>query len=108
MDTQENINVAINFAAESAQYCYEAISNAGKEDDVLIYGADDIDVTIQMIKEGKIDGAIVTSFFDYGYNGVKMLYDYNKGKINSDETIRPRLMIVDQNNVHTYKNDYEK
>ena len=108
MDTQENINVAINFAAESAQYCYEAISNAGKEDDVLIYGADDIDVTIQMIKEGKIDGAIVTSFFDYGYNGVKMLYDYNKGKINSDETIRQRLMIVDQNNVHTYKNDYEK
>ena len=74
----------------------------------MIYGADDIDVTIQMIKEGKIDGAIVTSFFDYGYNGVKMLYDYNKGKINSDETIRPRLMIVDQNNVHTYKNDYEK
>ena len=62
----------------------------------------------QTILEVKIDGAIVTSFFDYGYNGVKMLYDYNKGKINSDETIRPRLMIVDQNNVHTYKNDYEK
>ena len=110
MSEHTDINVAINFAAESAVPCSETLIEQGLRDEVLIYGVDDMPSTIQLIKEGKIDGSIVTSFFDYGYQGVEMILDYlDSGKLPASDVSSPALMLVGKDNVNTYKDDiYEK
>ena len=34
---------------------------------MLIYGVDDLQPTIQLLKKGRITGSIITPFYDYGY-----------------------------------------
>lgn len=71
------INVLINFAGESA-------SEASKVVDILypnnnrpiIYGVDEVATTLEDIKHNKIRGTIVTSFYNYGYDSVKLLKSY--------------------------------
>ncbi len=98
-----DINVAINFAAESAEFCVEAIENQNILHDILIYGVDDMPITLNLIKEGKIEGTVVTSFYDYGYQGVKFLYDYITRGDKSLNQKSPKLQIIDQNNIKVYE-----
>ncbi|WP_416326748.1 substrate-binding domain-containing protein [[Eubacterium] hominis] len=104
MSEHDNVNVAINFAAESAVPCSETIIEKGLRKNVLIYGVDDMPTTIDLIKRGDIDGSIVTSFYDYGYQGVKMIMDYiQSGKKQDVSVLSPNLVIVNESNVNTYK-----
>ena len=57
------INVAINFAGESAVSCNEVANQLNVRDSMLIYGVDDMPETIELIKDGQIDGSVVTSFY---------------------------------------------
>lgn len=95
-----DINVAINLAGESAFFCYEVAEEYGYQDDMLIYGVDDIESTLDLIKEDKIDGTIVTSFYDYGYRAVELLYNL---KLNPDldlsEDISPSLQLLTPENI---------
>lgn len=59
---EKNLNITLNFAGESAIGCVMAREYLNMQDDLLIYGVDDMDDTVKMIKEGKIAGSIVTSF----------------------------------------------
>ncbi|RHM15259.1 sugar ABC transporter substrate-binding protein [Amedibacillus dolichus] len=102
MSQHADINVAINFAAESAEFCWEAAMQQGIRDDMLIYGVDDMPITLDFIKEGKIDGSVVTSFYQYGYEGVRILYEYvTTGK--KPEHIETNLIIVDKDNINHYR-----
>ena len=98
-----DINVAINFAAESAEFCWEAIENNGLRDQVLIYGADDIPANLELIREGKADGIVVTSFYQYGYRSVELLYDYLVNGKMPPQQEKTDLQIVDRTNVDTYQ-----
>lgn len=100
----DDIDVAINFAAESAEECATLAEGLGRKSRMLIYGVDDMDTTLQMVKDGKIDGTVVTSFYDYGYKGVSMLLDYIKNKSEPTQKIfSPNLMIVNKENVKNYE-----
>ena len=102
MSQHADINVAINFAAESAEFCWEAAMQQGIRDDMLIYGVDDMPITLDFIKEGKIDGSVVTSFYQYGYEGVRVLYEYvTTGR--KPEHIETNLIIVDKDNINHYR-----
>lgn len=102
MSEHEDINVAINFAAESAEFCWEAAMQQGVRENMLIYGVDDMPITLDLIREDKIDGSVVTSFYQYGYEGVQILYDYvTKGK--KPENIDTNLIIVDKSNINHYR-----
>lgn len=99
-----DVNVAINFAAESAEACSETALEQDVRDQILIYGADDMPATIEMIKNGSLDGSIVTSFYDYGYQSVEMIVAYHRYGTKPQQKVQsPVLMIVNQDNVNSYK-----
>lgn len=97
------INVAINFAAESAEPCSEAAIEKNMRNNMLIYGVDDMEVTLNLIRDHKIDGTLATSFYDYGYQSVNILLDYLNKKIDpSTKILSPKLVIVNEENIDTY------
>ena len=103
LEANPEINVALSFAAESAEFCAERALELNRKQDMLIYGVDDMPSTLEMIKNGKIDGTVATSFYDYGYQGVEMLLEYiNKGVEPSQKVYSPSLLIVNRENVNTY------
>ncbi|OCN04507.1 hypothetical protein A4S06_02525 [Erysipelotrichaceae bacterium MTC7] len=98
-----NINVAINFAGESAVSCGEVAKALQMKDTLRIYGVDDMPQTIQGIKDGLIDGSVVTSFYEYGYKAVQQLYDYQRyGKLPTQEINSIKLLMVNKNNYQSY------
>lgn len=103
----KDVNVSINFAAESAQFCYEAAKEQGIRETMLIYGVDDMPDTLALIRNHAIDGSVViNSFYDYGYESVKLLYDYKtKGIEPEDRIISPNLIIVNNDNIDFYKEE---
>lgn len=106
MEEHQDINVAINFAGESASSCYEAATKHAIREQMLIYGVDEMDETIQLIKEKKINGSIVVSFYDYGYQSVEMLYEKIKGRQPLASSIHyAKLILVTTDNVDTYKKE---
>ncbi len=100
-----DINVALNFAGESAEACYEAMDHSSSNTERLIYGVDDMDETIRLIKEKKINGTITTSFYGYGYETIKYLYHYfSDPKAQRDQVIPAAIQLVTPNNVEEYIN----
>ena len=100
------INVAINFAGESAISCNEAAKELEIRDAMLIYGVDDMPETIKLIKEKQIDGSVATSFYNYGYEGVNWLYDYLvNGKELTQKVNSVKLVLVTKENVDDYQEE---
>lgn len=103
LDENPDINVAINFAAESAEPCSEAAIEREIRDHMLIYGVDDMESTLNLIRDDKIDGTVATSFYDYGFQSVNILLDYlNNKKEPVEKVVSPKLIIVNKENVDTY------
>lgn len=104
-----NMNVALNFAGENAIGCVDAIDTLSITSDMLIYGVDDMDDTIKLVKDGRIDGSVVTSFYQYGYEAVHLLYDYITKGINPETTdIATNILLVNQQNVDRYQEDLKR
>lgn len=102
----EKINVAINFAGESAISCSEVANELGMRDDMLIYGVDDMPGTIKYIQDDEIDGSVVTSFYNYGYESAILLYDYLiNGKEVNQKVRGVKLILVTSDNVNTYQRE---
>lgn len=102
------MNISINLAGENAIGCVEAKEYMKNTDTILIYAVDDMNDTISLIKEGKIQGSIVTSFYQYGYESVHVLYDYVKDhKKPSAKRIPAKIMLVNKDNIKTYKKDLQ-
>lgn len=99
------INVSINFAAESAEACGELVQTLNLNDKVHIYGVDDMETTIEYIKKGWIDASVVTSFYQYGYKSVYRLYDYITSGKQPAKNEQIKLLIVNKDNVNSYKDE---
>ena len=98
------MNVALNFAGEGAAGCIEAMNDENSSKDLLVYGVDDMKDTLAFIKEGKVKGSVVTSFYNYGYEGVKILYDdIVYGKNPESSQIGAKLMLINSDNIASYK-----
>lgn len=112
MNTLRNhpdINVTINFAAESADACAEIAQTLNIKKQLHIYGVDDMDSTIDYIKKGYIDASVVTSFYEYGYKTVYQMYAYKKtGKKPTSLNNEVKLLIVNQDNVDTYQSELKE
>ncbi|MEG0470517.1 sugar ABC transporter substrate-binding protein [Amedibacillus sp. YH-ame6] len=97
------INVAINFAAESAESCADMAQAKGRKEKMMIFGVDDMESTLAMIRNNKIDGTIATSFYDYGFQSVQMLMKYlREGTEPSQKTLSPTLTMVTKDNIDDY------
>ena len=100
------INVAINFAGESAVSCNEVANQLNVRDSMLIYGVDDMPETIELIKDGQIDGSVVTSFYNYGYEATNWLYDYLVNGKELTQTVNSvKLILVTNENVSNYQEE---
>lgn len=100
----KKMNVALNFAGEGAAGCIEAMNDENSSKDLLVYGVDDMKDTLAFIKEGKVKGSVVTSFYNYGYEGVKILYDdIVYGKNPESSQIGAKLMLINSDNIASYK-----
>ncbi len=97
------INVAVNLAAEAGPACASVAADMGIKDSILIYAVDDIQETLDLVRAGSIDGTVVTSFFNYGYQAAYWLYQNitegkKPAKINNDAG----TIMVNNSNIDTY------
>lgn len=101
-----NINIALNFAGESVIACYEIAANMDVRDQMLIYGVDDMDDTMQLLLENKIDGTVATSFYSYGFDTVMFYKDYASKSQNQKKGIIPaHIQMVTPENAEEYLNE---
>lgn len=106
---EPDVNLTINFAAESAEACAEIAHSLDKKQDIKIFGVDDMETTIAYIEEGYIDASIVTSFYEYGYDALYQLYQYQKDGTKPDVIDHDvKLVLVNKDNVHTYKEEVNR
>lgn len=103
---QYEYDVVINFAGESAAACSEIAEEKGIRDEILIYGVDDMSDNIALLKQGKLDGIVVTSFYNYGYQSVYLIDQYRRnGDVLTQRVQDIPLLMVTQENVSTYEEE---
>ena len=103
------MNVSINLAGENAIGFVDASEYMDNRDTILVYGVDDMKETLELIREGKVEGSIVTSFYQYGYESVHILYDYvTRGVRPEKERIPSYLVLVNKKNLNTYASALQK
>ncbi len=98
------INISINLAAEAAPAASAVAKDLGIKDKVRIYGVDDIDETLDLIRSGGIDGTVATSFFNYGYQAAYWLYQHiTEGKVPANIINDAGTILITNDNIDEYK-----
>ncbi|WMJ23538.1 substrate-binding domain-containing protein [Paludicola sp. MB14-C6] len=101
--TYPEINVAINLAAEAGPACANVAKEMGIKDKVSVYAVDDIEETLALIKSGNINGSVVTSFYNYGYQAAYWLYQNIKEGKKPEKVFNDAGTIsVNKDNIATY------
>ena len=101
--TYPEVNLAVSFAAEAGPACANVVTEIGKKDDILVYAVDDEAETLDLIRAGAIDGTVVVSFYNYGYQAAYWLWQHVTEGLTPENVINPAsLMMVDGTNVDTY------
>lgn len=104
--TYPEINVAINFAAEAGPACAKVVVDKGLSDNVLVYGVDDTEESLELIKTGELDGTVATSFYNYGYQAAYWLYQHiTEGKEPEQVVNDAGTILITQENIDTYGAD---
>jgi ribose transport system substrate-binding protein len=97
------INIAINLAAEAGPACATVAKEKGIRNKVLIYAVDDIDETLDLLRKNELDGTIVTSFWNYGYQATYWLYQHiTQGKKPAQVINDAGTILVTNKNVNNY------
>ena len=95
--------MAINLAAEAGPACAKVVEDKGIRDKVLVYGVDDTEETLDLIKNGDLDGTVVTSFWNYGYQATYWLYQHiTEGKTPEQVINDAGTILVTNDNLDTY------
>ncbi|MFT4106662.1 MAG: substrate-binding domain-containing protein [Lacrimispora sp.] len=97
------VNVAINLAAEAGPACAKVVLDKGIRDQVLVFGVDDTDETLDLIRKGELDGTVTTSFYNYGYQAAYWLYqNITEGKKPEQVINDAGTIIVTNENIDNY------
>lgn len=107
LEENPDLNIAVSFAGESGCCCADAAGNLGLEDQLLIYGVDSIEQTMDYVRDEKLTGTLVTSFYEYGWRSVEILKDYvENGTV--PESVGVNLMLVTKENYEDWKKNEQK
>lgn len=102
-NTYPEVNVCVNLAAEAASACVTASDELGITDDLIIFGVDDTDENMDLLKDGKIKGTIVVSFWNYGYQAAYWLYqNITEGRVPEQKVNDGGTMMVTKENMDNY------
>lgn len=102
-NTYPEINVAINVSATAGPACANVVSELGTKSDVVILAVDNTDEVIDLVKNGAIDGTVVSSFYNYGYQAAYWLYqNITEGRTPENKSNDAGTYMVTVDNVDTY------
>ena len=103
--TNPDINVCINVCGFGAPAAAKAVKEAGLTD-VLIMGIDDIQETLDGIREGTIFATMTQNFYRMGYEPVTWLNNFvTKGETPASVVNDSGTMVVTLANIDTYSTD---
>ncbi|MEG1926431.1 MAG: substrate-binding domain-containing protein [Ruthenibacterium sp.] len=103
LNTYPEINVAINVAGEAGPACAGVVAERGEKDKITILAVDNMDETIDLIASGAIDGTVVSSFYNYGYQAAYWLYqNITEGRTPETKTNDAGTYMVNKENLETY------
>lgn len=101
--TYPEINLAVNFAAEAGPACANVVTEMNIKDNVLVFAVDDEAETLDLIRAGAIDGTVVVSFYNYGYQAAYWLWQHVTEGLTPENVVNPAsLIMVEASNVDTY------
>ncbi|MBB5355354.1 ribose transport system substrate-binding protein [Anoxybacillus mongoliensis] len=99
---QPNISVMVGTSALDAIGIRMAIKNLHRED-IQIFGFDDVEETMEAIKEGDIVATVVQKPYDMGYSAVKLMADHLSGK-QIDKEHFTATGVIDYQNIQQGRN----
>lgn len=103
-NTYPDINVAINVSATAGAACANVVSELGTKDDVVILAVDNTEEILDLVEKGSIDGTVVTSFYNYGYQAAYWLYQHvTEGRTPESKINDAGTIIVTKDNINTYE-----
>jgi ribose transport system substrate-binding protein len=86
MTANPDLGCMVGLFAYNPPICLDAIKGAGKLGKIKIVGFDEINDTLQGIKDGHIYGTVVQNPYKYGYESVRLL----AGLARNDPTVLPK------------------
>ncbi len=103
LNTYPEINVALNVAGECGAACALVLKELGMNGKVVNLAVDDMEETMDLIAEGEINGTVVSSFFNYGYQAAYWLYqNITEGRTPTEKTNDAGTYMVTKDNMGTY------
>lgn len=97
------VNVAISLGAEGGPACANVVNEMSIRDKVFVYGVDDVEETLDLVRNGGMDGTVVTSFYNYGYQAAYWLYQHiTEGKTPAQINNDAGTIMVTNENIDTY------
>ena len=97
------VNVAISLAAEAGPACAKVVKDKQIRDQVLVFGVDDTEETLDLIRKDELDGTVATSFFNYGYQAAYWLYQNIKEGKKPEQVVNDAgTIIITKENIDTY------
>jgi len=101
--TYPEANVIIGVAAEVGPAAAQVVKEMGLKGEVIIVAIDDMEQTLDAIKDGLIYGTLTQNFYRMGYQASEILMNYiEKGEVPEEKIIDSGTVFVTEENINTY------
>lgn len=106
LNTYPETNVIIGTSAETGAAAAKVVKEMGMEDQVMIMAIDDIEETLDGVRDGSIYGTMTQNFYRKGYQASQYLMDYIENGTEPEEIINDSgTVLVTLDNIDTYGTD---
>jgi ribose transport system substrate-binding protein len=104
------INCMVGFYSYNPPRIYEALRDSGKLGKISVIAFDEDPITLGAVKEGAFAGTVVQQPYEWGYQGMKLLAQLQKGdksKVPANGLIIIPGIVVNKANVDQFKADLQ-
>lgn len=106
LNTYPETNVIIGTSAETGAAAAKVVKEMGLEEQVTILAIDDIEETLDRVRDGGIYGTMTQNFYRKGYQASQFLMDYIENGTEPAELINDSgTVLVTVDNIDTYNTD---
>jgi ribose transport system substrate-binding protein len=103
LQTYPEMNAMFGVSATDVQGAAKVVEEQNKIGEITLVGFDDMDDTIQYIKDGVVYSTIVQKPFEMGRLGVELLVQIKEGNAPSEPVIDTGVTIVTKDNIDSYQ-----
>jgi ribose transport system substrate-binding protein len=104
------INCMVGFYSYNPPRIYEALRDSGKLGKITVIAFDEDPITLGAVKEGAFAGTVVQQPYEWGYQGMKLLAEFQKGdksKVPGNGLIIIPGIVVHKGNVDQFRADLQ-